>query len=292
MQHTSPRCCSALVRQVSPWHICGTRSCAAGHQLVTCCASCIARTATPRERRPELLLAGRYMTRMRGRSPGCVLIALPVCLVDVRNLRHLQCPTSCRVTVFDQSRGGQCGLVKHAGSLRGRVPSAQAGGGRLTNGSSGKKHMKSCQYTHSAAVQPHSLCTQPDLHVVEASSNFQCPPGLGSVSSEQIESSTCAQSWAEVCVTLNAPPLACSRWSAILSSMLLRTGKQCTFDTVSAGLHCSLRMSRQMLPLLLMLGWYTFVEKLTCKCDMMSAWSRRLEYCFASNCTVTPTQGC
>lgn len=37
-----------------------------------------------------------------------------------------------------------------------------------------------------------------------------------------------------------------------------------TFDTVSAGLHCSLRMSRQMLPLLLMLGWYTFVEKLTC----------------------------
>ena len=41
--------------------------------------------------------------------------------------------------------------------------------------------------------------------------------GLGSVSSEQMESST--------------------------------------FETVSAGLHCSLRMSRQIWPLLLMLQW-------------------------------------
>lgn len=29
------------------------------------------------------------------------------------------------------------------------------------------------------------------------------------------------------------------------------------FEMVSAGLHCSFRMSRQMLPWLLMLGWYT-----------------------------------
>lgn len=34
---------------------------------------------------------------------------------------------------------------------------------------------------------------------------------------------------------------------------------------VSAGLHCSFRMSRQMLPLLLMLGWYTLVVKFTCR---------------------------
>ena len=32
---------------------------------------------------------------------------------------------------------------------------------------------------------------------------------------------------------------------------------QRTFEMVSAGLHCSFRMSRQMLPWLLMLGWYT-----------------------------------
>ena len=36
-----------------------------------------------------------------------------------------------------------------------------------------------------------------------------------------------------------------------------------TFDMVKAGLHCSLRMSRQMLPLLLMFGWNTLVRKET-----------------------------
>lgn len=36
-----------------------------------------------------------------------------------------------------------------------------------------------------------------------------------------------------------------------------------TFDMVRAGLHCSLRISRQMLPLLLMLGWKTFVLNAT-----------------------------
>lgn len=35
------------------------------------------------------------------------------------------------------------------------------------------------------------------------------------------------------------------------------------FEIVRAGLHWSLRMSRQMLPLELMLGWYMRVVKLT-----------------------------
>jgi hypothetical protein len=37
-----------------------------------------------------------------------------------------------------------------------------------------------------------------------------------------------------------------------------------TLDIVSAGLHWSLRMSRQMLPLLLMFGWNTLVRNATC----------------------------
>ena len=36
-----------------------------------------------------------------------------------------------------------------------------------------------------------------------------------------------------------------------------------TLEMVSAGDHCSLRMSRQMEPWLLTLGWYTFVLKFT-----------------------------
>lgn len=37
-----------------------------------------------------------------------------------------------------------------------------------------------------------------------------------------------------------------------------------TLDIVRAGLHCSFKISRQMLPLLLILGWKTFVLKATC----------------------------
>lgn len=37
-----------------------------------------------------------------------------------------------------------------------------------------------------------------------------------------------------------------------------------TLEMVRAGLHCSLRISKQMLPLLLMFGWKTFVLKETC----------------------------
>lgn len=44
----------------------------------------------------------------------------------------------------------------------------------------------------------------------------------------------------------------------------IRTG-YITFDIVRAGLHCSLRMSRQILPLLLILGWKTFVRNETCQ---------------------------
>ncbi len=36
-----------------------------------------------------------------------------------------------------------------------------------------------------------------------------------------------------------------------------------TLEMVKAGDHCSFRMSKQMLPLLLMFGWYTLVIKLT-----------------------------
>ncbi|MFS7923770.1 hypothetical protein Hanom_Chr03g00264661 [Helianthus anomalus] len=36
-----------------------------------------------------------------------------------------------------------------------------------------------------------------------------------------------------------------------------------TLEIVRAGLHCSFRISRQMLPLLLMFGWKTFVLKAT-----------------------------
>ena len=49
------------------------------------------------------------------------------------------------------------------------------------------------------------------------------------------------------------------------------TGEKCcallTLETVSAGLHCSFRMSRHIDPLEFMLGWYTFVWKLTCTRD-------------------------
>jgi hypothetical protein len=38
-----------------------------------------------------------------------------------------------------------------------------------------------------------------------------------------------------------------------------------TFEIVNAGLHCSFRISRQILPLLLTFGWNTFVLKATCK---------------------------
>jgi len=38
-----------------------------------------------------------------------------------------------------------------------------------------------------------------------------------------------------------------------------------TLDMVSAGLHCSLSMSKQIFPLLFMFGWNTLVLKATCK---------------------------
>jgi hypothetical protein len=41
--------------------------------------------------------------------------------------------------------------------------------------------------------------------------------------------------------------------------------KNITLDIVRAGLHCSLSMSRQIFPLLLMLGWNTLVLNATCK---------------------------
>lgn len=43
-----------------------------------------------------------------------------------------------------------------------------------------------------------------------------------------------------------------------------------TFEMVRAGLHCSFKISRQMLPLLFMFGWNTFVLNATCKSPPMS----------------------
>jgi hypothetical protein len=86
--------------------------------------------------------------------------------------------------------------------------------------------------------------------------------GLGSVSSEQIDSSTCTQIQTGADVRSLWGHSGLGKQAACIHCQPAGQG---TFDTVSAGLHCSLRMSRQMLPLLLMLGWYTFVEKLTCK---------------------------
>ena len=120
--------------------------------------------------------------------------------------------------------------------------------------------------------------------------------GLGSVNMEQIDSSTCR------CKTnftqgFQNPPLAgpgsCStviskgcldrhgdasrenqrpdvgQVFAVTAGLLdllteCSAGRDVTFDIVSAGLHCSLRMSRQMLPCELMFGWYTFVWNCTC----------------------------
>lgn len=45
-----------------------------------------------------------------------------------------------------------------------------------------------------------------------------------------------------------------------------------TLEMVKAGLHCSFKISRQMLPLLLMFGWKTFVLKATYKRDVDKAW--------------------
>ena len=85
--------------------------------------------------------------------------------------------------------------------------------------------------------------------------------GLGSVSSEQIDSSTCEAQQTRVTRASGQH----QAWSGAQGpAEALGCGSQVTFETVKAGLHCSFRMSRHMLPLELMLGWYTFVAKLTC----------------------------
>lgn len=54
-------------------------------------------------------------------------------------------------------------------------------------------------------------------------------------------------------------------WQSSSFAQRTRKAQLCTLDTVSAGLHCSFKMSKQMLPLLLIFGWYTLVWKFTCK---------------------------
>lgn len=83
--------------------------------------------------------------------------------------------------------------------------------------------------------------------------------GFGSVNKEQIESSTC-------CIITHIPydiyklTTGFSTWEQ--NDKRART-KSKTLEIVSAGLHCSFKMSRQMLPLLLMFGWNTFVLNAT-----------------------------
>lgn len=59
-----------------------------------------------------------------------------------------------------------------------------------------------------------------------------------------------------------------------------------TLDTVSAGLHCSFSMSRHIEPLELMLGWYTFVWKLTCTSDMPSRSGTSFQLAGHATCDV------
>ena len=76
------------------------------------------------------------------------------------------------------------------------------------------------------------------------------------------------------------------------STAMINTRKRrVTLEIVNAGLHCSFKMSKQMLPLLLMFGWKTFVLKATCRSHtlhklanhriwhlmLINLWSRQLD---------------
>ena len=105
--------------------------------------------------------------------------------------------------------------------------------------------------------------------------------GLGSVNSEQIESSTCTiehtvdpLTWQQEdpgrLITSTKPCCAQHTTAGLWGQVVGWAHKVQTLDTVRAGLHCSFSMSRHIEPLELMLGWYTFVWKLTCTNDMPS----------------------
>jgi hypothetical protein len=51
--------------------------------------------------------------------------------------------------------------------------------------------------------------------------------------------------------------------SSFLTSIVHHIRNKLTFEIVNAGLHCSFKISRHMLPLLLMFGWNTFVLNAT-----------------------------
>lgn len=53
------------------------------------------------------------------------------------------------------------------------------------------------------------------------------------------------------------------RQNTVMQDKLSGPKKSQTLEIVSAGLHCSLRISRQMLPLLLIFGWKTLVLNAT-----------------------------
>jgi hypothetical protein len=80
--------------------------------------------------------------------------------------------------------------------------------------------------------------------------------GLGSVSREQIESKTCNRFTDQ-----NTHQNRRLGKTYRIPSAYTHTGTQ---ELHPRGLHCSLRISRQMLPLLLIFGWKTFVLNATC----------------------------
>jgi hypothetical protein len=86
--------------------------------------------------------------------------------------------------------------------------------------------------------------------------------GFGSVSSEQIDRRTCKDRKEHILIQNT-----CLMYNENEHEIEPKVGKEdpLTFDMVRAGLHCSLRMSRQMLPLLLMFGWNTLVRNETWK---------------------------
>lgn len=63
---------------------------------------------------------------------------------------------------------------------------------------------------------------------------------------------------------MTCPLNRCECLMCVLGKAYLSASIDLPLDTVRAGDHCDLRMSRHMLPLLLMLGWYILVVKATC----------------------------
>ena len=70
--------------------------------------------------------------------------------------------------------------------------------------------------------------------------------------------------WLYLCLSaLKSLAISGTRGSSGLGSHNNEQMERRTLDTVRAGDHCDLRISKQILPLEFMFGWYIFVEKAT-----------------------------